>query len=112
MLLDPNTGLTSQDTMRVIGKIIDDNREDIDRLVQKIYDDYEVPEEVLDTLLEKKDLSPNEFRTLLRAIGEDYRYLTTDKPDEEYVQSCAKKIDDLRKVRAWMKANNKVVQNG
>ena len=112
MLLDPNTGLTSQQVMKVLGRIIDDNRDALDALNASIEKDYEVSDDVLDELLDKKELSPNDYRTLLRAIGEDYKYLTSDKLDDDYIQSCAKKINGLRDARAWLRANNKVVQNG
>ena len=111
MLLDPNTGLTTQQVSWALGKIIDNNREDLDNLISTINSDYEVPEETLDELFSREQLSPNDFRILLRAVGEDYNYLTRENLDDEYVQSVLKKINGLKAAREWLKSQNKVVPN-
>jgi asparagine synthetase A len=114
MLLDPDTGLTTQQASWALEKIIDNNREDIDNLISTINNDYEVPEETLDEILSKfgkEQLTPNDFRILLRAVAEDYNYLTRKNLDDEYVQSVLKKINDLKAAREWMKSKNKVVPN-
>lgn len=107
MILDPETGLTLKQVYDFLSDTLDYNADGIKSLRDTINSDYEVPDETLDTLEHKEQLTPNDIRTLARAVGMDYELLTSKELAPDFKDRFAKAVDNMYKIRNRFKAGGK-----
>lgn len=99
MILDPETGLTLKQVYDFLSDTLDYNKDGIKALRDTINSDYEVSDDVLDTLEHKEQLTPNDIRTLARAVGMDYELLTSKELAPDFNDRFAKAVNDLYVIR-------------
>lgn len=99
MILDPETGLTLKQVYDFLSDTIDYNKDGIKALRDTINSDYEVSDDTLDALEHKKQLTPNDVRTLARAVGMDYELLTSKELAPDFNDRFAKAVSNLWTIR-------------
>lgn len=99
MILDPETGLTLKQVYDFLSDTLDYNKDGIKALRDTINSDYEVSDDVLDALEHKEQLTPNDVRTLARAVGMDYELLTSKELTPDFNDRFAKAVNDLYAIR-------------
>lgn len=104
MILDPETGLTLKQVYDFLSDTLDYNADGIKSLRDTINSDYEVPDETLNALEHKEQLTPNDIRTLARAVGMDYELLTSKELAPDFNDRFAKAVDNMYKIRNRFKA--------
>ena len=103
MILNPKTGLTVKMAYDFINNLIASNKDNIMELKECIDKDYEVPDEVLDSLEHKENLSPDDIRTLARATGLDYEMLTSKELPEDFGDRFNSAVEGLYALRNQFK---------
>lgn len=111
MILDPETGLTLKQVYDFLSDTLDYNADGIKSLRDTINTDYEVPDEILDTLEHKEQLTPNDIRTLARAVGMDYELLTSKELAPDFKDRFAKAVNGLYSVRNKYKGGKNACTN-
>lgn len=104
MILNPKTGLTVKMAYDFINDLIASNKDNIMALKECIDKDYEVSDEVLDSLEHKENLSPDDIRTLARAAGLDYEMLTSKELPEDFGDRFNSAVECLYALRNKFKA--------
>ena len=99
MIIDPKTGMTLQRAHELISDILESNKDSIMTLKASIDKDYEVPDDVLDALEHKEQYTPDDIRTLARAVGMDYELLTSKELPEDFNDRFCAAVDDLYTLR-------------
>lgn len=99
MILDPETGLTLKQVYDFLSDTIDYNKDGIKALRDTINSDYEVSDDTLDALEHKERLTPNDVRTLARAVGMDYELLTSKELAPDFNDRFAKAVSNLWAIR-------------
>ena len=99
MILDPKTGVTLKDVADFLSDMFDYNKDGIESLRDTINKDYEVSDDVLDALEHKEQMTPDDIRTLARAVGMDYELLTSDELAPDFGDRFNKAVANLYKVR-------------
>lgn len=116
MVLDPETGLTLKQMYEFFDKLIDDNMDNITALKEAIDRDFDVPDNVLDEIVGKiereEQLSPNDIRTLARAVGMDYELLTSDKLADDFTDRFINAVNALIAIRKQYAPSKPEVQDG
>lgn len=95
MIINPKTGLTLRQTYDFLSNLIDSNRDNIIALKESIDQDYEVPDDVLDTLEHKEKLTPEDILTLAKAVGMDYELLTSKELPDDFNDRFCSAVDNL-----------------
>lgn len=99
MVLDPETGLTLRQVYEFLDNLVEDNRDSLEELRKAIIEDYEVPDDLLSEIITKikneEQLSPNDIRTLARAVGMDYELLTSDKLADDFADRFIEAVNIL-----------------
>lgn len=106
MILDPETGLTLKQVYDFLSDTLDYNADSIKALRDTINKDYEVSDDVLDALEHKEQLTPNDVRTLARAVGMDYELLTSKELAPDFNDRFAKAVNNLYAIRNKYKGGN------
>ena len=99
MILDPETGLTLKQVYDFLSDTLDYNADGIKALRDTINSDYEVSDDVLDALEHKEQMTPNDIRTLARAVGMDYELLTSKELAPDFNDRFAKAVNNLYAIR-------------
>lgn len=111
MILDPETGLTLKQVYDFLSDTLDYNKDGIKALRDTINSDYEVSDDVLDALEHKEQMTPNDVRTLARAVGMDYELLTSKELAPDFNDRFAKAVNDLYAIRNKYKGGNDASTN-
>lgn len=111
MILDPETGLTLKQVYDFLSDTLDYNADSIKALRDTINKDYEVSDDVLDALEHKEQMTPNDVRTLARAVGMDYELLTSKDLAPDFNDRFAKAVNDLYAIRNKYKGGNDASTN-
>lgn len=116
MVLDPETGLTLKQVYDFLDDLVENNRGNLEELRDAINADYDVPDNVLDEIIGKiereEQLSPNDIRTLARAVGMDYELLTSDKLADDFTDRFINAVNTLIAIRKQYASNKPEVQDG
>ena len=112
MVLDPETGLTLKQVYDFLDDLVENNRGNLEELRDTINTDYDVSDNVLDEIEHKEKLSPNDIRTLARAVGMDYELLTSDKLADDFTDRFISAVNNLFALRRQYRSNKPEVQNG
>ena len=107
MIVDPETGLTLKQVYDFLSDTLDYNADSIKALRDTINSDYEVSDDVLDELEYKERLTPNDIRTLARAVGMDYELLTSKELAPDFKDRFTKAVEGLYSVRNKYKGGKK-----
>lgn len=99
MILDPETGLTLKQVYDFLSDTLDFNKDGIKALRDTINKDYEVSDDVLDALEHKEQMTPDDVRTLARAVGMDYELLTSKELAPDFNERFAKAVNNLYTIR-------------
>ena len=99
MILDPETGLTLKQVYDFLSDTLDYNADGIKALRDTINSDYEVSDDVLDALEHKEQMTPNDIRTLARAVGMDYELLTSKELAPDFNDRFARAVNSLYAIR-------------
>lgn len=99
MIVNPKTGLTLRQVYDFLSNLIDSNRDSIMSLKESIDQDYEVPDDVLDALEHKEKLTPEDIRTLAKAVGMDYELLTSKELPDDFNDRFCSAVDNLYTLR-------------
>lgn len=99
MILDPETGLTLKQVYDFLSDTLDYNADGIKALRDTINSDYEVSDDVLDALEHKEQMTPNDIRTLARAVGMDYELLTSKELAPDFNDRFARAVNNLYAIR-------------
>ena len=99
MILDPRTNLTLHQAYNFLSDLVDANMDNITELRDAIEKDYEVPDEVLDELEHKEQLTPNDIATLARAVGMDYELLTSKELPKDFEDRFNTSVNNLYAIR-------------
>ena len=111
MILDPETGLTLKQVYDFLSDTLDYNADSIKALRDTINKDYEVPDDVIDALEHKEQMTPNDIRTLARAVGMDYELLTSKELAPDFNDRFAKAVNNLYAIRNKYKGGNDASTN-
>lgn len=111
MILDPETGLTLKQVYDFLSDTLDYNADSIKALRDTINKDYEVSDDVLDALEHKEQMTPNDVRTLARAVGMDYELLTSKELAPDFNDRFAKAVNNLYAIRNKYKGGNDASTN-
>lgn len=115
MILDPETGLTLKQVYDFLSDTLDYNAESIKELRDTINSDYEVSDDILDDLEYKlehqEQLTPNDIRTLARAVGMDYELLTSKELAPDFKDRFIKAVRDLYIIRNKYKGGKNASTN-
>lgn len=103
MILDPQSGITLRQVFEYLCDIAAQNKPAIEEFAKDIESDYEVPDDVLDSLEHKESYTPDDIRTLARAVGMDYDLLTSDELPEDFNDRFNTAVDNLYKLRNMYK---------
>lgn len=104
MILNVETGLTLKALVDFLRWFITQNKDAILQLKDTISKDYEVPDADLDALEHKQDYSPNDIRTLLRATGMDYDFLTSDQLPDNFEEDFRNRVQGMYNIRNQFKS--------
>lgn len=99
MILDPQSGITLRQVFEYLCDIAAQNKPAIEEFAKDIESDYEVPDDVLDSLEHKESYTPDDIRTLARAVGMDYDLLTSDKLPEDFNDRFNNAVSNLYTLR-------------
>ena len=115
MILDPETGLTLKQVYDFLSDTLDYNADSIKALRDTINSDYEVSDEELDnifSMLEREEkLSPNDIRTLARAVGMDYELLTSKELAPDFTDRFISAVANLWAIRNKYRGGNNASTN-
>lgn len=111
MILDPQTGLTLEDTFKFMRLLVRASKDNLTELKDAIQADYEVPDETLDALENKQELTPNDIRTLARAVGMDYELLMNKDLTPDFQDRFNNAVNNLWNIRKQYRLQPEV-QNG
>ena len=115
MILDPETGLTLKQVYDFLSDTLDYNADSIKALRDTINSDYEVSDEELDnifSMLERGEkLSPNDVRTLARAVGMDYELLTSKELAPDFTDRFISAVANLWAIRNKYRGGNNASTN-
>lgn len=106
MILDPETGLTLKQVYDFLSDTLDYNKDGIKALRDTINSDYEVSDDVLNALEHKEQMTPDDIRTLARAVGMDYELLTSKELAPDFNDRFIKAVANLWAIRNKYRGGN------
>lgn len=112
MVLDPETGITARQVFDYGTNWVLKHKKEIEALKKEIYKYYEdIPEDELDRLETATQYTPDDIRTLARAVAMDYELLTSKELPEDFYDRFNTAVGNFYALRNKLRPKKKEEPN-